>query len=211
MAAQNFWRHLPDSLAWRVKPTTPVHTSEDPRYCDCKRKRAHKYCHPVEDRLPKQNCETVHRYTCHTSHFNTSSHCTACSHLHSHIHLTRHAWLKPRIVCTMKTLHLARHVSCLDTRYTQHLHSVLIFLTFLSYPAVTSVTHCEDPLPPQERGSSPERPPPTGCEPNRIVDNQIVDDQKNMSFTEIEDQAFLPSTQDSAESIATPQEADIDE
>ena len=68
--------------------------------------------------------------------------------------------------------------------------------------AVTSLTHFEDPLPPQERGSSPELPPPTSYEPNRNVDNQIVDDQENMSFTEIEDrvktlsyiQSFLSST-----------------
>ena len=67
--------------------------------------------------------------------------------------------------------------------------------------AITSFIHCEDPLPPQERGSSPELPPATGCEPNRVVDNQIVDDQENVSFTEIEDrvktlsynQSFLSS------------------
>ena len=121
----------------------------------------------------------------------------------------------------MKTLHhLARHVSCLDKRYTQHVYS---FLTFLSFPAsrlaITSLNHCEDPLPPQERGSSPELPPTTGCEPKRIADNQIVDDQENVTFTEIEDrvktlsynQSFLSSTQDSAESIATPQEGDFDD
>ena len=85
--------------------------------------------------------------------------------------------------------------------------------------AVTSSTQCEDPPPPQKRGSSPELPPPTGYKHNRIVHNQIVDDQENMSFTEIEDrgkslsynQSFLSSTQDSAESIATPPEADFDD
>ena len=84
--------------------------------------------------------------------------------------------------------------------------------------AVTSWTHCEDAIPFPERGSSPELPP-TGYEPKRIIDNQIVDDQENVSFTEIEDrvktlsynQSFLSSTQDSAESIATPQEADFDD
>ena len=59
--------------------------------------------------------------------------------------------------------------------------------------AVTSLTHCEDPLPPQERGSFPELLPATGYEPNLIVDNQIVDDQENMSFTEIEDRVMSPT------------------
>ena len=89
--------------------------------------------------------------------------------------------------------------------------------TLASRLGVTSLTHVEDPLPPQERGSSPELPPPTSYEHNRIVDNQIFDDQENMSFTEIEDrvktvsynQSFLSSTQDPAENIATSQEADF--
>ena len=52
-----------------------------------------------------------------------------------------------------------------------------------------------------------------------MVDNQIIDDQENVQFTEIEDrvkslsynQSFPPSTQDSAESIVTLQEADFDD
>ena len=70
-----------------------------------------------------------------------------------------------------------------------------------------------------------ELPPSTGYKTNRIVDNQIVDNQENMHFTEddqiteLEDrvktlsynQSFLPSTHDSAESIATPPESDFDD
>ena len=60
---------------------------------------------------------------------------------------------------------------------------------------------------------------PQVVSPTGFVDNQIVDDQENVSFTEINDrvktlsynQSFLSSTQDSAESIATPQEADFDD
>ena len=84
--------------------------------------------------------------------------------------------------------------------------------------------HCEDPLPPQG-GASAELPPPTGHETNRIVDNQIVANQENRhlteddQITELEDrvkslsynQSFLPSTHDSAESIATPPESDFDD
>ena len=65
--------------------------------------------------------------------------------------------------------------------------------------------------------TSAELPPPTVYEPNWIVDNQIVDDQDNMHFTEddqiteLEDRVkclSLPvvSAHDSAESIATPPE-----
>ena len=86
----------------------------------------------------------VDRHTSHTSHFNTYSHCTVSLHC-AVTFITRHAWLKTRIVCTIKILHhLARHVSCLDTRYTQHLHSVL---TFLCYPAGLSTGgHICNPL-----------------------------------------------------------------
>ena len=91
--------------------------------------------------------------------------------------------------------------------------------TLASRRLITSLTHCEDPLPLQECGSYPELPPPTGYEPNRIVDNQINDDHYNVQFTEIEDRvkslsyswSFLSSTQDSAESMATPPESDFDD
>ena len=104
---------------------------------------------PRSSRCPcrwEMGMESVDRYTCHTSHFNTNSHCTVCSHC-TVTFITRHAWLKTRIVCSMKiVLHLARHVSCLDTRYTQHLHSVLIFLTFLFYPGTSTGGHIFVPL-----------------------------------------------------------------
>ena len=87
--------------------------------------------------------ETVYRNTCHTSHLNTYSHCTACSHC-TVTFITRHAWLMVIGWCPIKTLHhLARHVSCFDARYTQHLHSVL---AFLSYPGTSTGGHILDPL-----------------------------------------------------------------
>ena len=67
--------------------------------------------------------------------------------------------------------------------------------------------------------------PRTSYEPNRIVDNQIIDEQKDITctednqITEIEghvktlscNQSLWSSTQNSIESIATPQEADLDD
>ena len=61
--------------------------------------------------------------------------------------------------------------------------------------------------------------------PNRIVDNPLINEQEDISctednqITEIEgnvktlscNQSLLSSTQDSMESIATPQEADLDD
>ena len=70
----------------------------------------------------------------------------------------------------------------------------------------------------KERDSSPELPP-AGYEPNWIVDNQIVDDQENVSFTGIEDrvrplsfhQSIIAPINVSAGSIATPPESDFDD
>ena len=140
------------------------------------------------------------------------SRCTALRTDTTHTRGSNHQGL-----CLTKHSHFisARHVPCIDALYTKHLHSVLLFW-FLD------LTHCEDPLPPQG-GASAELPPPTGYEPNGIVDNQIVDNQENRHLTEddqiIEDrvkslsynQSFLPSTHDSAESIATPPESDFDD
>ena len=103
-------------------------------------------------------------------------------------------------------------------RYTQHLHSVLAFLSYLGTSSGGHIFNREDPLRPQERGSSPELPP-AGYEPNRIVDNQIVDDQENVSFTGIEDrvrplslhQSIIAPTNVSAGSIVTPPESDFDD
>ena len=100
--------------------------------------------------------------------------------------------------------------------------------TFSSVPGLqrllTSRISCADP---RERGSDgytdPE--PLTGYEPNRIVDNQVITEQEDTTWTEdnqsteIEghvktlsyNQSLLSSTQDSIESIATPQEADLDD
>ena len=86
--------------------------------------------------------------------------------------------------------------------------------------APRSLRHCRDSRPLQ-RGPSPELPPLKGYEPNRIV----LDHEENMHFTEddqiteLEDrvkplsynQSFLPSTCDSAESIATPPKSDFDD
>ena len=65
----------------------------------------------------------------------------------------------------------------------------------------------------------------TGYEPNSIVDNQIINEQEDITcsednqITEIGgqvkslsyNQSLLSSTQDSIESITTPQEADMDD
>ena len=89
---------------------------------------------------------------------------------------------------------------------------------------LTSRNPCADP---RERGgdgfSDPE--PLTGYEPNRIVDNQIITEQEDITCTEDDqiteteghvktlsnNQSLLSSTQNSIESIATPQEADLDD
>ena len=89
---------------------------------------------------------------------------------------------------------------------------------------LTSRISCADP---RERGgdgyTDPE--PRTGCEPNRIVDNQTIIEQEDLTWTEDSqiteikglvktlsyNQSLLSSTQDSIESIATPQEADVDD
>ena len=74
--------------------------------------------------------------------------------------------------------------------------------------------HSHDPRP-EQRGTSAELPPPTGYEPNRIVDDwdnnmHLTEDGQ---FTELEDlrikplfyhQSIVALTYDSAESIATP-------
>ena len=95
-------------------------------------------------------------------------------------------------------------------------------------PVSRSSSHCANLRTPLERDTSPALPPPKGYERNRIefnqfVANRIVDNCETMHFTEddqvteLEDrvkplsynQSFLPST--SAESIATPPEADLDD
>ena len=90
---------------------------------------------------------------------------------------------------------------------------------------ITSTTLCADPRKPHEGDSCLELFLHTGYEPERIVDNQIIDEQENVicneddEFTENEDhvkassynQSFLSSTQGSPESIIIPQEADFDD
>ena len=82
-------------------------------------------------------------------------------------------------------------------------------------------------VPQEPRGDGYTDPEPrTGYEPKRIVDNQITNEQEDITctednqITEIEghvkslscNQSLLSSTQDSIESIATPQEAeDLDD
>ena len=86
------------------------------------------------------------------------------------------------------------------------------------FPVPRSLTHCHDLLP-HQGDTSAELPPPTGYEPIGIVDDQV-----NMHFTEddqitelegrVESSSYnhsLPSTYDSAESIATPPEVDFDD
>ena len=68
--------------------------------------------------------------------------CTACSHFTVTI-ITRHAWLKTWVDCVPLKIvhHLARHVSCFHTGYTQHLHSVLTF-----FYCIIMVDHGLNPL-----------------------------------------------------------------
>ena len=158
----------------------------------------------------------VNRFTCRTPHFLMHSRCTALRTDITHTRGSSHQGL-----CLTKHSHFisARRVPCFDALYTKHLHSVL------SCSGSRSFIHCEDPQPLQGGASAEELPPPTGYEPNGIVDNQIVDNQENMHFTEedqiteLEDrvkslsynQSFLPSNQDLAESIATPPQLDFDD
>ena len=89
---------------------------------------------------------------------------------------------------------------------------------------LTSRIPCAHPREPRGNGfTHPEHR--TGYEPNRIVDNQIINEQEGITFTEhnqiteIEghvktlsyDHSLLSSTQDFVESIAAPQEADFDD
>ena len=101
-------------------------------------------------------------------------------------------------------------------------------ITYL-HRLITSRTPCADPQ--ELRGDVFTDPEPrTGYEPNRIVGNRTITEQEIAHFseqsqiTEIEDkelifnpfslpcnQSLLSSNQDSIESIATPQEADLDD
>ena len=73
---------------------------------------------------------------------------------------------------------------------------------------------------PQQRGALTKLPPLTGCEPKRIVEDQNYRHfTRDGQFTEFEglrvrplsfDPSIIASTCDSAESIATPPESDLD-
>ena len=112
-------------------------------------------------------------------------------------------------------------------QYTQH-SSTSPTITGLQR-LITSRKPCADPR--ESRGDGFTDPEPrTGYEPKRIVDKPTITDQEiahsteESQITEIEDkglicdpyslpynQSLLSSTQDSIESIATPQEADLDD
>ena len=155
----------------------------------------------------------VDRYTCRTPHFS----CTVIAqpdHQCAYSHLTRHARLKIGVhLCVPhKTPYSLRAMS-----YTLQHSAPCTDTPSSPLPVLRSLSRCHASRPLQ-RGTSPELPPLTGYEPNRIVD-----DYENMHFTEddqiteLEDrveplsykQSFLPSTYDSAESIVTPPEADF--
>ena len=153
----------------------------------------------------------VNRYTSHTQYLNAYS-CSqfVCTALHSA--LTLHAWLKAQECASFKKSRSISHDMTHGTRSTS-------YSLFSSVPGpipprrlITSTTPCADPRKPQEGGSYPELPRDTGYVPNRIVDNQIINEQENVTcteddqITEIEDhvkalsynQSFLSSTQHSA-------------
>ena len=89
---------------------------------------------------------------------------------------------------------------------------------------ITSRNPCADPREDGGCGCT-DQEPLTGYEPNRIVDNPIINEQEDITctednqITEIEGhgkslsykQSLLSSTQDSIESIAVPQETDLDD
>ena len=126
----------------------------------------------------------------------------------------------PKIVVSF---HLSRAMSLAPHRTPSTSSS-----TFSSVPGLrrllTSRNPCADPRERSGDGFS-DLEPLTGYEPNKIVDNQIINEQKDITctqdnqITEIEGhvktlsyyQPLLSSTQDSFESIAAPQEADFDD
>ena len=109
------------------------------------------------------------------------------------------------------------------TEHAAHIpHLFLLFQVYkdCSHPEVPALIH-ENPGVTDTLDSEPL----TGYEPNSIVDNQIINEQEDITCTEDNqiteigghvkslsyNQSLLSSTQDSIESIATPQEADMDD
>ena len=120
------------------------------------------------------------------SYLNThSSSQIACTASHS-AHDMRGSSLR---LCFMQkgSFRLSRHVSLHDTRNTQHIFHIFFFCSWSS--TTVTVDHilntCTDPQHRQDGSSYAEQPPLTSIEPNRIVDNQIVDDQENVQVTEM--------------------------
>ena len=114
------------------------------------------------------------------------------------------------------SLHLSRTMSLAPHRTASIFSSTF---SSVSHPDISAQIHGNAEV----TDTDPE--PLTGYEPNRIVDNQIIHEQEDIpctednQITEIEghvktlsfNQSLLSSTQDSIESIATPQEADLED
>ena len=98
--------------------------------------------------------EDLDRYTCHTSHFNTYSRCTACSQC-TVTFTTRHARLKVQGLCahekssTILCAYTLKHGT--RSTCTPFSRSSLI----LALSSGGHICNREDPLSPQERDSSP--------------------------------------------------------
>ena len=91
-----------------------------------------------------------------------------------------------------ESFHLSRHVSRYDTRDTQHVFFIFFFCSRSETTA--KVDHIDNTLrrstEPHEGDSCPEQLLRTGYEPNRIVDNKIIDELENVICNE-DDQITL--------------------
>ena len=167
--------------------------------------------------MPCQSTGGVNRYTSHTPHvFINVQMRTVCPHITHDVTRSRVAQVQV-VPSTIESFHLLRNVSR-HARNTQHIF-LIFFLCSRSTKLLTFRTPCADSL--EHGGDGYTDPEPrTGYKPNRIVDNQIINEQEDITctddnqITEIEglvkslscNQSLLPSTQDSTESIAMPQD-----
>ena len=143
------------------------------------------------------------------------------------------AWLKglDKVMSELcaKNLHSStRHVQSCASQYIEHQHkfslTYISCVTFVylssSRPVVHASIHCKDPW---QDGSSTEYQLLTGYEPKRIelnrtlfnLSNQDIDDQDDIEEIGVKplsySQSLIHSAYDSAESIATPPDSDLED
>ena len=140
-------------------------------------------------------------------------------------HITLHSFFVPKvnlIVCPKQSFHFISLARCFLLRTE---HPALHPLFFRLFQVTNGCSHPE--IPAQIHGNAgvmdiPIQDLSQVFEPNRIVDNLVMNERvctEHHQITEIEDhiktlsynQSLLSSTQDSIESIATPQEANLDD